>query len=103
MAAEEGNGSPQLGCRQIGVLQSFSRIMGFLNKGRSGEEGRRARPVLCRTLGCLSKALLGDGGGGRKERLPATMPLGDPVTRRKQKPYYRPRKGPELEDADSLT
>lgn len=41
--------------------------MGFLNKGRSGEEGRRARPVLCRTLGCLSKALLGDGGWQERE------------------------------------
>lgn len=44
-----GNSSPQLGCRQIEVLQSFSRIMGFLNKGRCGggrKEGK-ARPLLC--------------------------------------------------------
>lgn len=40
-----GNSSPQLGCRQIGVLQSFSRIMGFLNKGRCGG-GRKEKPGL---------------------------------------------------------
>lgn len=72
--------------------------MGFLNKGRSGEEGRKARPLLCGTLGYLSKALQGAGGGvvAGKERLSAMMSLGDPVTCCKQKQYYRPRKGPEL-------
>lgn len=68
--------------------------------GGVGRKEGKARPSLCPTLGCFSKALLR---GGRKERLSAIVPLGDPVTCRKQKQHYQPKKGPELEDTEMLT
>lgn len=47
------NSSPQFSGRQIGVGQSFSQIMGFLDKGR--DAAREARASLCPARGCFSE------------------------------------------------
>lgn len=59
------NIGPQFSGRQIGVVQPFSQIMGFLDRGR--DAARKTRASICPTLGCFSKVKLGSRLEGRKE------------------------------------
>lgn len=59
------NNSPQFGGRQIGVVQSFSQIMAFLDMGR--DAARKSQASLPPTLECFSEVQLGSGLEGRKE------------------------------------
>lgn len=69
------NSGPQFSGRQIGVVQPFSQITGFLDRER--DAARKARALLCPTLGCFSEVQLGSRSEGRKSPWSTQGPAGD--------------------------